>query len=113
MSWKDFTFEGSGLKRRVKFDPSEGKVVFEASQPNIQDCIDLNVAWRNADRSTTSLWNGGEYVKVASIPLVLLEKWRNEEGIDFLRWNDDDKARVMQKLNDGNYGKLRTAPGSI
>lgn len=113
MSWEDFTFEGSHLKRKIKLDESEDKIVIQTFQPNLDDCLDLNVAWKNADRPTSSLWNGGDYVKVASIPLFLIEKWKNEEGIDFLRWNDDDKARVMKKLNDGDYGKLRTAPGAI
>ena len=52
-------------------------------------------------------------MRVAQVPLALLEKWMVEDDIDFYRWNDDDKARIMRRLNDNDYSKLRTAPGRI
>ena len=116
--WEDFTFAGSPIKRRIGFDSVEQKIVFESNQPNLQECLDMNRALANADRKSTRLWQPGDdeanYVKVASIPLHVLERWKVEEDIDFLRWNEDDKARITRRLNDFNeWGDLRTAPGQI
>jgi hypothetical protein len=77
------------------------------------DCLSLNKAFLNTDRASSSLWNGGDYVKVASIPLEIIERWYKEDGINFYRANDEDKARLIKKLNDGEYNKLRTAPGEL
>lgn len=45
--------------------------------------------------------------RAASVPFALIEKWKNEEGWDYLNPEHADKAR--QKLNDIDYRKLRTA----
>lgn len=52
-----------------------------------------------------------ELRRVAFIPNALLVKWQNEEG-----WNPWDPAnayKLAQKLNDGDYAHLRTAPGRL
>lgn len=45
--------------------------------------------------------------RAASVPFALIEKWKNEEGWDYLNPDHADKAK--QKLNDIDYRKLRTA----
>jgi len=104
---------GDPMKRKMKFDDIEKKLTIVAEQDNIDDILVLNKAFLNADRKSSALWNGADYVKVASIPLELLERWKIEEGIDFWRQSSEDKARITKKLNDGNFSKLRTAPGNI
>jgi len=47
--------------------------------------------------------------KMASIPLVLIEKWLREEGLDV--FNDDHHKRLMRKLHDPDYAYLRTLEG--
>ena len=47
--------------------------------------------------------------KVASIPLVLVEKWLREEGLDI--FNADHQKRLMRKLHDPDYAYLRTLKG--
>jgi hypothetical protein len=44
--------------------------------------------------------------RVASIPLVFIEKWRNELGVDF--YNPDHQDKVIALLNDPEYRWLRT-----
>ena len=47
--------------------------------------------------------------KMASIPLVIIEKWLREEGLDV--FNDDHQKRLMRKLHDPDYAYLRTLEG--
>ncbi len=49
--------------------------------------------------------------KVASIPLVIAEKWRNELGVDV--FNPDHKAAARRLLNSNEYLWLRTSGGTI
>ena len=52
-----------------------------------------------------------EWRRAASIPLMIVEKWRAEEGIDCL--NPDHAEAVRRKLNSSEYAFLRTAPGRL
>jgi len=114
MSWQKLTEDPSDpMKRVMKFDEMTGVMTVQSEQDNLGDILTLNKAWLNAERKSSSLWNGGDYVKVASIPEQLLERWYHEEGINFWRNNEEDKARIMKKLNDGNYSQLRTAGGNL
>jgi len=111
--WRDITLPNSPLRRSFKFNASDNSYTIRTDQPNLVDCLSLNKAFLNSDRNSSSLWNGGDYVKVASIPLEVIEKWHKEEGINFYRANDEDKARLLNKLNDSTYNKFRTAKGVL
>lgn len=100
------------LKRKMHWDDMEKTMTFVAEQ-DVTEILTMNKAFLNADRNSTSLWGSGEYVKVASIPEAVLERWYHEEGIDFWRQSEEDKARIVRKLNDGEYSHFRTAPGTI
>jgi hypothetical protein len=52
-----------------------------------------------------------EWRRAASIPLIIVEKWKTEEGIDVL--NPDHQEAVRRKLNSSEYAFLRTAPGRL
>jgi hypothetical protein len=51
-----------------------------------------------------------ELRRVASIPAVVIEQWKNE-GIDI--FNPDHAVAVARKLNDPDYAYLRTAGGNL
>ena len=56
--------------------------------------------------------NGARDVRmVARIPLIIIEKWRNELGVDY--WNPDHQARIDRLLNDPEWRWLRTDQGAI
>lgn len=64
-----------------------------------------------------TLWNSDEYTKrgmkeefwhYAQIPVLLIEKWRIEEGLDV--FNKNHSKRLFQKLNDPQYRYLKTTP---
>lgn len=112
--WEDFSFPGSPIRRQIGLDMSDRKIVTRSWQPGMEEILEQNDSQRNEHTDGPFNRNGPDgWTKVASIPLWLLEKWRTEEGIDFYRFNDDDKARLMKKLNDRDYLRLRTAKGKI
>lgn len=49
--------------------------------------------------------------RAASIPLAIVEKWKNELGIDV--FNPDHIGAVRRLLNSNEYAFLRTAPGRL
>ena len=48
---------------------------------------------------------------VARIPLIIIEKWRNELGVDY--WNPDHQDRIDRLLNDPEWRWLRTDEGAL
>lgn len=52
-----------------------------------------------------------EMRRAASIPMAIIEKWRNEHGIDV--FNPDHIGAVRRLLNSNEYAFLRTAPGRL
>ena len=52
-----------------------------------------------------------ELRRVAVIPFILIEKWKNEEGWDAL--NPEHSDKLVQKLNDPDWAYLRSADGQI
>ncbi len=52
-----------------------------------------------------------ELRRVASIPNAIVEKWRNELGVDI--YNPDHRDAVRRLLNSSEYLYLRTAPGRL
>lgn len=112
--WEDISLPGSAMRRQIGLDTTDHKIVTRVRQDNIQEILDQNQRMRNDHTDGQFNRNGPDgWTMVAQIPLWLLEKWRVEEGIDYYRWNEDDKARIMRKLNDTEYLALRTSKGKI
>lgn len=57
-------------------------------------------------------YNGARDVRmVARIPLIIIEKWRNELGVDY--WNPDHQDKIDRLLADPEWRWLRTDEGAI
>ena len=54
---------------------------------------------------------GREWRRAASIPLAIVEKWKNELGVDV--FDPNHKAAVRRLLNSSEWQYLRTAPGHL
>jgi hypothetical protein len=52
-----------------------------------------------------------ELRRAASIPMAIVEKWKNELGVDV--FNPDHREAVRRLLNSSEYMYLRTAPGRL
>ena len=56
-------------------------------------------------KDSTRMW------KAASIPAIIVEKWKKEEGLDLFK--EEHWPRIREKLNSEEYRFLRTSPGKI
>ena len=73
-----------------------------------QRLLDLNKEAQNH----CNPYNGERDVRmVARIPLIIIEKWRNELGVDY--WNPDHQDRIDRLLADPEWRWLRTDEGAI
>ncbi len=85
------------IKTTFKYDHSEDKAILNSVQ-DIKPILELNKKEQNND----SMYGIGENAtgmrKVASIPLVVIEKWKRELGVDIM--NKNDWPKIKQLLND-------------
>jgi hypothetical protein len=87
---------------RAHRDRGEGKIHFERVQ-DVEPIIARNKALQGV--AQPSDWAR----HVASIPNVILEKWMNEESVDYLALPADEFARLIRrKLDDPDWRWLRT-----
>lgn len=104
------------MKRVIDHDPLTGITTWFEYHPesdisvvgreqDVEAILEANKALQGSDTYTRdgfkeSWWH------YATIPNVLIEKWKIEEGIDV--FNKDHSRRVFQKLNDPAYRFLKT-----
>ena len=103
--------ESIPIKRKSTYDPDSDKLVQHSVQ-DVEPLLELNKKEYNKDY----IYGGVETKemgmrKVASIPLIIIEKWRTEHGIDVM--NKDHWPKVKQLLNDPEYRFLRTHESHI
>ena len=93
------------IKTYFKYDHSEDNFSLTNVQ-DVQPIIELNKKEQVGD----SMYGTGETAtgmrKVASIPLIIIEKWKNELGIDIM--NKNDWPKIKQLLNDPDNRFFRT-----
>jgi GTP-sensing pleiotropic transcriptional regulator CodY len=92
------------VKTKFNYDHSTDNVVLE----NVQDVaplLELNKKELNNDSMYGTQSNNGMR-KVASIPLVVIEKWKRELGVDIM--NKNDWPKIKQLLNDPENRFFRT-----
>lgn len=100
----------SAVRRRVFRDVQDGreKVVIHEVQ-DVSEIKKVNQMWRAENGSgTSSFWKGRQYVRVASIPLKLIDQWA-QHGINF--YDQNDWPIIKRLLNSSEFEDLRTAPG--
>jgi len=101
----------SPIKRNIVYDHAGDKIVQHSVQ-DVAPLIELNKKEYNKDYV-----NGGVETKevgmrkVANIPLIIVEKWKKEHGIDML--NKDHWPKIKQLLNSNEYRFLRTHESNI
>tara|TARA_R110002020_G_scaffold33980_5_gene103173 strand:- start:1701 stop:2018 length:318 start_codon:yes stop_codon:yes gene_type:complete len=96
----------SPIKRKSTYDPDGDKLV-QYSVQDIEPLIELNKKEYNRDYIHGGIETKETGMrKVASIPLIIIEKWKAEHGVDIM--NKDHWPKVKQLLNDPEYRFLRT-----
>jgi hypothetical protein len=107
------------VKRIVDYDPFTGMTttfdydhVSDTSiigrEQDVSVLLDVNKALQN-DESYSRKGIKNDWWHYASIPPLIIEKWRNEFGIDV--FNKDHLKAVYKKLNDPEYLYLKTTSG--
>lgn len=98
------------LHEEMTWDPSEEIMVVRSSQ-DVDAILDHNKERENYGISGDG-YNADRSMRyVAEIPLILVEKWLREEGLNVYR--DDHWERLRAKLNDPEYRYLRTSGGRV
>ncbi len=88
----------------------DGKTTEILSSADITDHLEQNKAMANHNDGYSP---SRELRRVASIPAIVILKWKEELGVDFYSSDPDQKRRVRQLLNSNEYQFLRTAPGRL
>lgn len=96
-----------GFTTRVGFDPDTGRYGIERVQ-DVEPLILANRADFNSGHDGYS--PSRDIQRVASIPLVVVEKWM-KAGINI--FDEDDWPKIARLLDSPEYAYLRTAPGRI
>lgn len=95
------------IHTRFDTDPMTGDLIVHRGE-DVEPALELNKALATSGDGYSP---SRELRRAASIPMVVIEKWRNELGIDV--FNPDHKAAVRRLLNSSEYLYLRTAPGRL
>lgn len=99
----------TGITTYHNYDHATKQTTIERVQ-NIEPALDRNKELYN-DSSYRQQGMKDSFLHVAHIPMIIIEKWKVEEGIDV--FNPDHINRVRAKLNSNEYKYLRTSSGRI
>lgn len=100
--------ESGGVKTWWEQDPLTGCQIIRYSQ-DVEGIIKDNLAYQNSGHDGYS--KSRDMQHVASIPLAIYIKWKEEEGIDL--FDPNDREAIKRKLNDPENRFLRTGLGRI
>jgi len=98
------------VKTKFKYDHSEDEVVLQNVQ-DVEPLLELNKKELTGDSMYGTGDNAVGMRKVASIPLVVIEKWKRELGVDIM--NKNDWPKIKQLLNDPENRFFRTREGRL
>ena len=87
-------------------DNEDGTYTVWSTQEN-DPLLEANKALANADDRGWS--PSRDFRREGSVPMGLINKWREEEGVNVLHPSGHDFLK--RKLNDSDFAHLRTSPG--
>ena len=99
---------GTGLREYHHYDAGADRTIIETVQ-DVEPILERNKALQNDDAGGWSPTR--DLRRAATIPDIIILKWRNEEGIDV--YDPNHWPAVKLKLNSSEYRWLRTAPGTL
>jgi hypothetical protein len=100
----------TGVSEFIHYDEATDDIVLELYQELDLDASNAAEYNAHSDHGPTR-WKG-DWHRVASIPLVELERLKREGRIDQDGTVRDDKS-LIKLLNDRDYLKFRTKPGRL
>lgn len=94
----------SGIVSHHAFDGDD--LIVNRTQ-DVEPILDDNKAMANEPQH-------GDFRHIGSIPVVIIEKWMNEDGVNILAMgNEEFSAFIERKLNDPDWRHLKTYSGRI
>lgn len=101
----------SDVKTITRYDEAEDKLIIERVQ-DVEPYLEQNKREYNSVPHKQRNKYKGEFVKVASIPNVIIEQWM-KEGINIFDPSPEMQKKIKEKLNSSEYQYLRTRPGRV
>lgn len=95
------------MEQRFVTDPMTGDLTVHRGE-DVEPALELNKALYSLNDGYTP---SREMRRAASIPMAIVEKWRNELGVNV--FDPDHLPAVRRLLNSSEYLYLRTAPGRL
>lgn len=78
-------------------------------QQDVEDIVEANKVLQVLPQK-----RGASFRHIGSIPNVILERWINEDGVNYLALPKDEFARLIKrKLSDPDWKWLRTGEGNL
>ena len=108
-------------KRVIDYDPFTGVTTYFdydyatdrttiGMEQDVSVILDVNKARQNeTEYSKSGIKN--EWWHMCTIPTIVMERWKNEKGIDVL--NKDHWGAVKKLLNDPDYKWLKATSGYV
>lgn len=106
-NWLSMGPAENGVSWQIRDD---GKTTEMLATADVTDHLEQNKAMMNHNDGYSP---SRELRRVASIPAIIILKWKEELGVDFYSTDPEQKRKVRQLLNSNEYLFLRTAPGRI
>jgi hypothetical protein len=98
----------TGVAEYHHYDAASDRTVIETVQ-DVAPVLERNKVLQNGDDAGWS--QSRDLRRAATIPDIIILKWRNEYGIDV--FNRNHWPAVKKLLNDPEWRYLRTAPGTL
>lgn len=95
-----------GITEYYSKDPMTGKITIRSTQ----DVAPVLKSNQQAKEIESGNWKGDMH-HVASIPKVIWEQWWREFGSNPM--SKENRPRLLKKLNDRDWEKLRTKSGRL
>ena len=111
MKTLDLGTTADGVQSFAHVDETTGAITVE-NRVDVDPLLDQNTRLAND-------WDGysasREMRVLADIDMVTIQKWLVEENLDIFQFNKDPevKRRVLRKLRDPDFRKLRCSSGKI
>lgn len=99
------------VKTITHYDEASDRLTIERVQ-DVEPYLEQNKREYNAVPQKQQHKYKGEFVKVASIPNVVIEQWM-KEGINIFDPSPEMQKKIKGKLNSSEYQYLRTRPGRV
>jgi hypothetical protein len=96
----------SGTRITMSYKHDSDDLVIKTEQ-DCTDIIEYNKRMVIEADHTQQIKN--DWIKYASVPYVVIDKWRREHGINFMTRDPDEWKKVMMMINSSDWSGVKTS----